>query len=150
MYHYKDCGLNNVYLHNGFSIDKDGNLHIENMTQLHKVIGRTLVEKPARLKGKEIKFIRHMMDLSQKMFAELIGVSYQSVLSWEKSKRVIPKTADHLLRALFLGFLNTEDSRFIFDTINQISDLDAERTKAEKESVLNFSQRNGDWKSKAA
>ena len=126
---YTGCGLDNIYLMNGWSMDETGALHIENIRDLHKAIGQCLVFLNRKLKGKEIRFIRHYLDLSQKSFGEKLGVDYQSVLGWEKGKRKITKTGDRFLKSLFHEYLN-ENSRVV-DVIDQISDTDNDR-KIEK------------------
>ena len=45
---------------------------------------KALIEKPARLSGAEIKFIRHHMKKNQEEFAELIHVERSTISVWEK------------------------------------------------------------------
>ncbi len=46
-YHYTECGLNNIYLINGFKINKlqDGNeeIFIQDLHGLHKAIGNSFL-----------------------------------------------------------------------------------------------------------
>lgn len=125
-YHYTECGLDNIYLVNGFKITKlkegDEEIFIHDIHGLHKAIGKILVFKHGLLSGKEIKFIRAMLDLSQKSLGRLLGLDYQTVLGWEKSKKPISKTADNFLRIIFLSYLD-EDT--LYEKINEIADLDA-------------------------
>jgi DNA-binding transcriptional regulator YiaG len=124
-YHYTECGLDNVYLANGFSVRKDGALFIEDIHGLHRFIGEKIVFQPRRLKGREVRFIRHYMDLSQKAFGEMLGVDYQTVLRWETGKNVIPNTADRFLRVIFHEYLDPESrARAVVETL---SDLDNDR-----------------------
>lgn len=125
MYHYTDCGLDNVYLENGYTIAKDGSLFIEDIHGLHHFIARRIVLQGRKLKGKEIRFIRHFMDLSQKTMGEILGVDYQTVHRWETSKNVIPKTADRFLKVIFHEYLDP-DSR-ARSVMEMISDLDNNR-----------------------
>jgi putative transcriptional regulator len=121
-YHYTQCGLDNVYLMNGWSIDETGALFIENIHDLHKFIGQSLVFLNRKLRGREVRYIRHYLDLSQKTFGERLGVDYQSVLGWEKGKTKVTKSIDLFIKSLFHEYLN-ENSRVV-DVIDQISDLD--------------------------
>jgi putative transcriptional regulator len=141
--HYTGCGLDNIYLMNGWSVDETGALHIQNMRDLHKVIGQSLVFLNRKLKGKEIRYVRHYLDLSQKSFGERIGVDYQSVLRWETGKGKITKPVDRFLKALFHEYLN-ENARVV-DIIDQISDADNDR-RIEKVD-LTFGKQG--WKSAA-
>ncbi len=141
--HYTGCGLDNIYLMNGWSIDETDSLHIQNIRDLHKVIGQSLVFLNRKLKGKEIRYIRHYLDLSQKSFGERLGVDYQSVLRWETGKSKITKPVDRFLKAIFHEYLN-ENERVV-DIIDQISDADNDR-KIEKID-LTFGKQG--WKSAA-
>ena len=102
MYHYRESGLDNVWLKNGFVIHKTDYgkaVSIDDVEGLHRVIGRALLEK-SKWSGAEVKFVRKEMGLSQKVLAELIGTGDQTVSLWERGKRM-PETASRLLRALY-------------------------------------------------
>jgi DNA-binding XRE family transcriptional regulator len=45
-----------------------------------------LVEKPARLTGSEIRFIRHHFEMTLQAFAKRFDVSHVAVMKWEKTK----------------------------------------------------------------
>jgi putative transcriptional regulator len=147
-YHYTECGLDNIYLVNGFKITKtkngDEEIFIHDIHGLHKAIGMILVCKPGLLNGKEIKFIRYTLDLSQTTLAKILGCSYQTILLWEKNKGIISKTADHLLRAIFFSYLDINSGKSIYEIINEIADFDAESVdknisqKIELEEVLDL------------
>lgn len=150
-YHYTECGLENIYLVNGFKITKfkngDEEIFIHDIHGLHRAIGMILVSKAGLLLGDEIKFIRTTLDLSQTGLAKLLGLSdHQSVLAWEKNKYPIPKTADHLLRAIFFGYLNVEESRLIYDKINEIADLDAKEIKNQKAERIELEEISDEWR----
>ena len=86
--HYTECGLDSVYLVNGFEL-KDSRLRIHDIEGLHCAIGRWLVSTRKRLSGGEIRFLRHELELSQTKLAFLLGVDERTVLRWEnvRSKR---------------------------------------------------------------
>ncbi len=133
LYHYTECGLDNIYLVNGFKITKtsdgDEELFIHDIHGLHKAISNILIFKKGLLEGNEIKFIRTMLDLSQNKLAVLIGCRYQQILLWEKNKNKISKPADRLLRIYFYTYLYKKiDNGELFDRINEIADLDAIET----------------------
>jgi DNA-binding transcriptional regulator YiaG len=144
-YHYTECGLNDVYLTNGFSVDKDGALFIEHIHQLHDAIGLRIVQSSDRLNGKEIRFIRHHLDLSQKAFGELLGVTYLTVLRWEKGEKPIQKTADHLIRTIYSGQLSKHQP--IMEMLSAIVDMDKKQCTMEEE--MRFRIETGEWKSAA-
>lgn len=103
MYHYLESGLPNIYLANGYEWydTPDGPaIAIHEAEALHLAIARTLVEHKPWLTGREVRFIRYYLDLSQAQLGELLGVEDQSVRRWEKLLRV-PRAADHAVRLVF-------------------------------------------------
>lgn len=149
-YHYTECGLDNIYLVNGVKITKtksgDEEIFIHDIHGLHKAIGMILVSKRGLLSGKEIKFIRSTLDLSQTTLAKILGCSYQTILLWEKNKGIISKTADHLLRAIFFSYLDVESGRAIYDKINEISDLDAETVEPTNPVKIQLEEVSNIWR----
>lgn len=147
-YHYTECGLDNIYLLNGFKITKTKSIEeifIHDIHGLHKVIGLSLITKPGLLIGNEIKFIRTTMDLSQTTLARILGLNYQSILAWEKNKTPISKTADHLLRIIFFSYLKTDGNETIYEKINEIADLDSKLQKTEQE-IVEFKEVSDEWR----
>lgn len=149
-YHYTECGLNNIYLINGFEIIKteDGGeeVYIHDIHGLHKIIGRTLVFKRGLLAGNEIKFIRTTLDLSQKRLGELLGLDYQTILGWEKNKSPISKTADHFLKMIFFSYTNKEQDCTIYDKINEIADIDAKEAEAGEMDKIELKEVDDEWR----
>jgi DNA-binding transcriptional regulator YiaG len=143
MYHYTECGLQDVYLVNGFTIDEEGIVFIENIHGLHKAIGQKLIFTPDRLKGDEIRFIRHYMDWSQQSMGKLLGVSHQTVLRWEQGHVPINETADHYVRGLFYEILS-DNARFV-DIVNDIADLDSKMGET-SDWLFTHQQENSQWK----
>jgi transcriptional regulator with XRE-family HTH domain len=130
-YHYTECGLDNVYLSNGFEISKD-EIFIHDIHGLQRAIGFSLVFKSGLLQGNEVKFIRTTLDFTQKRLGEILGCSYQTILLWEKNKAPISIAADRLLRIIFFEYLNPEKNRKIYDLINEIANFDAEGSSNKK------------------
>lgn len=148
-YHYTECGLDNIYLVNGFKITKtpdgDEELFIHDIHGLHKAIAKIIIFKKGLLNGSEIKFIRTMLDLSQNKLAALIGCRYQQILLWEKDKNKISKPADRLLRITFYTYLHKEvDNGEVFERINEIADLDA--AEAKQCDAIEFKEVKKEWR----
>lgn len=108
-FHYRRCGLDNIYLVNGFDvdIDEDGEKHVSvlDVDGLHKVIGFHLVSNRKILAPKEIRFLRKALNLSQAELGRLINQSGQQIARWEKGENNISGPADRLLRLIFVGTL---------------------------------------------
>ena len=123
-YHYKTSGLDDVYLLNGYEVIKYGDeeaISIHDIDGLHQVISLALVQQEARLTGREFRFLRIELDLSQKALAIWFDMTDQSVANWEKKDRV-PQWADMIIRALYVESLG-EDSE-VRDTLEMLSKVD--------------------------
>jgi putative transcriptional regulator len=102
-YHYTQSGLDNVWLENGFTFDQTPygrGVIIENVHGLHEAIGYALLDKPGRLTGRELRFLRKELELSQSRLGELMGKTDQTVARWEKAQEVLPDT-DFLVRHIY-------------------------------------------------
>lgn len=103
-YHYKDSGLDNVYLENGYKVVQTPYgeaVSIANTDGLHRLIADWLIGVPKRLNGAELRFLRLYMELTQRDLAAMLGQEEQSIRRWEKARtREINGSADRLLRAL--------------------------------------------------
>ena len=104
-YQYRTCGLETVYLFNGYTI-KDSPygeaISIQDIDGLHHAIGMYLVREKKTLTGPEARFLRHELDLSQRRLGELLDKSSQAVDRWEKAKSKIDGPCDRLLRLLYV------------------------------------------------
>ena len=104
-YHYTESGLDSVYLLNGFDFDdapSGRQVIIKDIDGLHRAIGEYLVKEKKDLSGKEIRFLRHEMLMSQTTLAKFLGVSEQAVHRWENGKtEQVPKPAEALIRLLY-------------------------------------------------
>ena len=105
MYHYKECGLSDVWLIDGFKIVDDeeyGELvSISSVHDLHKTIGLYLINEKPELNGEEIRFLRKELNLSQKNLAGILRVNESTVRNWESDRVEIGKPAELVLRALY-------------------------------------------------
>ena len=105
-YAYRECGLDDIFLLNGYQIDHhddDEFVSIQDVDGLHKAIGRHLVMHRKGLSPREIRFLRKTMDMTQAELAAKLGNDAQTVARWEKGITDLPGTAEKLLRATFLA-----------------------------------------------
>ena len=105
MYHYTECGLDNVWLANGFTTKKTAYgeaVAITHADALHKRLAEDLINKPARLTGKEFRFLRVLLKLSQAAVARMQGVSEQNISLWERHDKV-HKANDKLIRCFYVA-----------------------------------------------
>jgi DNA-binding transcriptional regulator YiaG len=126
-YHYTECGLDNIYLINGFNqfeTPYGRAISINDIDGLHRAIGVLLITTIKDLSGTEIRFLRHEMLMSQKTLSSLLGVGEQEVRRWENGKIKMPKPSESLLRLLYREHIHDRKSK-IASILKAISDLEA-------------------------
>ena len=108
-YQYKECGLSNIFLTNGFVVEQSSRgetVSIENVEGLHRAIGEWLTRDKKFLDGREARFLRLEMGLSQASLAMLLGKDEQSIARWEKKRldksEQIPPDSERMIRFLYL------------------------------------------------
>lgn len=145
MYQYKECGLDNIYLVNGFTKRQTSRGHsvsIEDVGGLHGAIGEWLARDKKTLDGREARFLRLEMGLSQVALAVLLGKDEQSIARWEKKRlsdnETIPPDSERMIRYLYLEFIgrNTPMREFL-ETLANLEDVDEGRTS--------FSETDSGW-----
>lgn len=123
-YHYTECGLDDVYLLSGYKIEHTPygeGVSISHIDDLHNQIGYSLATEKKILSGKELRFLRKEMDLTQSELGRLVGLSDQQVARWEKDQYKIPNAADYLVRQLYLGHINQSyDLRKLIEYLTQM------------------------------
>jgi putative transcriptional regulator len=123
---YTGCGLDDVWLASGYELDTiDGEvvLTVRNLDGLLEAIGRSLVKRKKLLSGKEIRFLRQQMDLTQSKLATLVGCDAQQIARYEKGQNRMPGAVDRLLRMLHREHL--QDPVFVQDFLEAMEQLDS-------------------------
>ena len=104
--HYTACGLDNVWLANGYTVKETKygkGVSIDDVDGLHRLLATNLVEKEGLLTGKEFRFLRVHLGLTQQGVGKLLGdVSENAVSLWER-KDTVPAIYDHWLRMLVIA-----------------------------------------------
>jgi len=102
-YQYRESGLDNVVLKNGYAIRQTlygETVAIRNVDALHRVLARALISQ-AQLTGAELRFLRTELDKTQSELAKLLATSEQTLSLWERARdEPMPETAARLLRLL--------------------------------------------------
>jgi len=144
-YHYTECGLDYVYLSDGYTVYDSGYgpaVEVHNAAQLDREIALEIVRLQGPLTGQEVRFLRGLMDLTQQELGTLLGKDAQSVARWEKSKTAIPRIEDIALRQIYLE--KTGHSPKFVDTAQQVAAIDNRLERVE------FSEKKGKWTDEAA
>jgi DNA-binding transcriptional regulator YiaG len=122
MYQYKDGGLKNVWLTNGYKVQKTPYgeaVAIDDVDGLTKAICLALTKKPSKLTGAEFRYLRQGLMLSQPSLGQVLGVTNQAVALWEKTGKV-PKMADMSIRTVYTAHANgSEQVKNIVTALNE-------------------------------
>lgn len=125
-YQYTECGLDNVYLVNGFdpvSTPRGEGVKIQDIEGLHRAIGLLLIEEKQNLNGKEFRFLRHEMNMTQKSLAELLRVDVQRLARWEKGQtQNIDGPSQNIVRLLYREFIG--GNMKIVEPLKRLAELD--------------------------
>ena len=104
--HYTACGLDNVWLANGFTVHETPygkGVSIEDVDGLLRLIASHLVDKEALLTSKEFRFLRVQLGLTQEALGKVMGhVSENAISLWER-KDTAPVLNDRWLRFLVIA-----------------------------------------------
>ena len=113
-HHYTESGLDNVWLSGGVAKHETRygpGVAIENVDGLNAAIAAWIVERKSYWHGRELKFLRKRLNLSQKALADLLGYSDQQVRRWENDVAEMPSPASRLLRLLVREWETKADDR---------------------------------------
>ncbi len=123
MYQYTECGLDYVWLTDGFDRIDTGYgeaVSVRSCRALHQVIALDVVEKKPLLSGDDLRFLRGNMDKTQAEYAFLVGKDAQTVARWEKSAQV-PDIINVVARLIYLNHLGRNPS--YIDMVYLLDDL---------------------------
>ena len=149
-YQYVESGLDNVWISGGFEIIKSpygDSLRIKDVDGLHKCIANCLVNKPELLTGREFRFLRVELDLSQAMIADLFGRDERTIREWENGEEPVKEPANRLVRFIYKQRF-TPDANFeeLSKTIKRLQAFDR------KVHEMKFEMKNAEkgWEAKLA
>lgn len=110
-YRYRECGLDNVVIE-GIEPCKDDEgdavITIPNVPSLHRAIAAAVVKHAAGISGKELRFLRTEMGMTQAELARVVHHDAQSVGRWERGEVSIEPTAEALIRLLAIERLKPD------------------------------------------
>ncbi len=146
-HHYKECGLNNVYL-DGVVMWKcracdESELEIQDNEVLHQVIAKAIAEKKSRLKPEEIRFLRVHLGFSGVDFAKTISVKLETVSRWENDpEHEMSLSNEKFLRMLVLAKMKPFTD---YETLQNVTKKSPKSTAR-----MNFATTKTGWESRAA
>jgi len=141
VYQYTESGLDNVYLVSGYDyVDGGKTVVIKDVDGLQSAIGRELVQQRRRLSGKEFRFLRSELLLSQASLAKILGVKELTILRWERGDSEIPVAAEAAVRVMFWESLGKRGKK-MKDLLEEIADIEDEIDRR----TLTLRESHGEW-----
>ena len=158
---YRESGMEHVILHNvtRYECESCGakRVNIPAIAQLHRLLAQIISTKPARLIPSEVRFIRDHLELSNKDFAILMGVSETQASRWTSSEPIgVP--AERFLRMLatmgplvlaggapHVALGKVKEEELVSDIRSTLASLPSKDEPA-KELPLRVRRNSGDWK----
>lgn len=125
-FHYPDCGLDNIYLLNGYELVETpygAGVTVRDVDGLRKAIALHLATHKKLLDGQEIRFLRKEMDVTQSELGKCLGVDAQTVARWEKNENHVNGPAERLLRLLYLDHADGQIK--VHDLLRMLDEVDA-------------------------
>lgn len=102
-YHYTECGLDSVFIE-GMDVVQDhagdDTFSIPAIGLLHRVIAEGIVLLPSKMSGRELRFLRTEMGLTQEKLADVLKVTLLTISRWEREESPIKDTAEMLIRLM--------------------------------------------------
>jgi putative transcriptional regulator len=124
MLKYKESGIRNVWLQNGYTVKKTPHgkaVAIQDVEGLNRLLAKMIAQK-VRLTGAEFRFLRKELDLSQAALARMFGCDAQTIALWEKNKVRLPRLADRMMRLIYRE--HAEGNVKIREIIERENDMD--------------------------
>lgn len=100
-YHYTDSGLDNVYIE-GIDVLSDDTgedcITIPNVIGLHRAIATGIVFRPAAMSGRELRFLRSEMGMTQAEMANMLHREPLTISRWERGEVPLDGSAETVIR----------------------------------------------------
>lgn len=126
-YEYKMSGLDYVVLTSGYERDETpygSGVSISDAEALDRTIAIIISTSPYRICGQDVRFLRAVMDMSQKELADHLGAQRVTVARWEaKPHTPIPGPADRMIRIILAHELDIPHAiAAICENLTEIAD----------------------------
>lgn len=111
IYHYTESGLDNVFIEVDAIAEDDAGeptFMIPGINLLHRAIVTGIIGAGDLMNGKEIRFLRTEMGLTQAELAKLLHRTSQTVARWEKGQLDVDPSLDVLIRQIAAESLGLE------------------------------------------
>jgi DNA-binding transcriptional regulator YiaG len=139
-YVYRGSGLDGVLLV-GIKVHECGSCgpapEIPQIRELHKVLTHWILEKPKKLTGKELRYLRKHAGIAAVRFAEQLGIRPEHLSRVENGHREVSNQLDKLARVIVALGIENKDVRDVL-------------SGGRRNRVLRYSSSRNVWEIKAA
>ncbi len=147
-YHYKDSGLDYVYLTGGVTRmegpDGEPGYAIADVDGLNKMLAKHVVTSQRPICGQEVRFLRSVLELSQTSLAKIMGVDRSTIARWESQPHEpIRDVNDTAIRLIYAGH---QDVTSVMKDVMDVLRAEDEKVHSER---ITLSFDNG-WSRSAA
>ena len=143
MYQYKQSGLDNVWLVDGYQIVNTPYgeaVQFEDATSLDLAIANALINQTEPLTGKEFRFLRQQIGMSQSDVASFMHVDPQSVAKRKKGQVSLPFANEAVMRFIYSSY--QEKDAKIYPMLETMKAIDkAKNSRLE----LSFDKQRTHW-----
>ncbi|KPQ09590.1 MAG: helix-turn-helix domain-containing protein [Salinarimonas sp.] len=114
-YRYTECGLDNVLIVGVSFISDDAGeecIDIPNVHDLHRAIAEGITKKRSSMTGRELRFLRTEMGMTQAELARLVHREPLAISRWERGEvEAIDSNAEALIRLHAIQALEIDNPR---------------------------------------
>lgn len=145
LYHYTECGLDYIYLENGFTLEDDPDygelISFNDGDGLDRAIGKLLIRMTSDLSGMEVYFLRVMMDIGEVELEGVIGAPPKTIEGWEMDGVAVTPYWSTLVK---LAYAN---SRKEYSVMDQLLGGERDERGKERPGQLHLATVGGTWHS---
>lgn len=119
-YRYTESGLDNVIIEGATFVSDDAGVavvKIPNVNGLHRAIAHGIVTRKVMMNGREMRFLRSEMGMTQAELAAMIHREPLTISRWERGETDIDANAETLIRLHAIKLLKLE----VDDDVSEIS-----------------------------
>jgi len=138
---YLECGLDYVFL-----LDVESRhcpacatreVALPRVQELHRVIARAVAKKEGRLTGQEVRFLRKHLGYSGTKFADMLGLTPETISRWENDHGQINTASDRFLRLMI--FNEAPTTHYPPERLADVTESEPRRV------AINVRERGDEW-----
>ena len=125
-HHYTECGLDYVFLKNGFTLHETPygkGVSFDNVPKMNEEIAKIIILNKPTLEGQDLKFLRLVTNLSQTMLGKMVGVERDAIAKAESQyHKKLSRPMDKLVRIFALEYIDDQKIRALIDKLGDLDD----------------------------